>query len=65
MTTRFLIGYVLFALLLAGVAGAIWWMIYNSDRNVRHRERRKRKERYKAGLTALKSSPGEKDQRAD
>jgi len=55
----------LFALLLACVAGAIWWMIHNSERYVRHRERRKRKERYKAGLAALKSSPGEKDQRAD
>ncbi|HSQ96891.1 MAG TPA: hypothetical protein VLM18_12475 [Croceibacterium sp.] len=65
MATRFLISYALFALLLAGLAGAVWWMIYHNERNVRHRERRKRNERYKAGFTAPKSSPGEKDLRAD
>lgn len=42
--------YVLLILLLAGVAFAIWRAIHNSAANVRRRERRERRARYKAAL---------------
>lgn len=65
MTTRFLIGYVLLGFLLAGVIGAIWWMIRNTERNVRRRERRKRKARYRAGLAASQPSLSDEREKAD
>lgn len=48
MTTRHLIGYLLLLLLLAGIAVAVWRVIYNSEHNVRRRERRARRDRYRA-----------------
>ena len=47
MTTRHVIGYLLLLLLIAGVAFGIWRAIYNSEQNVRRRERRARREKYK------------------
>jgi hypothetical protein len=40
------IGYLLIVLLLAGVAFGVKLAIYNSERNVRRRERRARRARY-------------------
>jgi cell division protein FtsL len=48
MTTRLLIGYALLVLLLASCAFGVWWMIHNSRRNVRRRERRARQVRHNA-----------------
>jgi hypothetical protein len=48
MTIRMFIGYLLLVLLLAGVAFAVKLAIYNSDRNIRRRERRARRARYQA-----------------
>jgi CHASE3 domain sensor protein len=48
MTTRLLIGYALLVLLLAGCAFGAWWMIHNSRRNVRRRQRRARQVRHDA-----------------
>jgi CHASE3 domain sensor protein len=43
MTTRLVLGYALLVLLVAGCASAIWWAIYNSERNVRRRKRHARR----------------------
>ena len=51
MTTRHLIAYALIVLLLAGAAVAIWRTIYNSEHNVRRRERRARHERHRRNDT--------------
>lgn len=48
MTIRMFIGYLLIALLLAGVAFGLKLAIYNSERNVRRRERKARRARYHA-----------------
>jgi hypothetical protein len=48
MTTRLLIGDVLLVLLRAGCAFGAWWMIHNSRRNVRRRQRRARQVRHNA-----------------
>jgi cell division protein FtsL len=48
MTTRVLIGYALLVLLLASCAFGVWWMIHNSRRNVRRRQRRARQVRHNA-----------------
>ena len=48
MTTRHIIGYLLLLLLLAAIAFGVWRAVYNSERNVRRRERRARRERHKA-----------------
>lgn len=50
MTTRHIIGYLLLLIMLAAGAVAIRWAVYNSERNVRRRERRARRARYKAQL---------------
>jgi hypothetical protein len=43
MMTRLVIGYALLVVLVAGCAFAIWWAIYNSERNVRRRKRHARR----------------------
>ena len=48
MTIRMFIGYLLIVLLLAGVAFGVKLAIYNSERNVRRRERKARRARYHA-----------------
>jgi hypothetical protein len=57
MTTRLVIGYALRVLLMAGGAFAVWWMIHNSERNVRRRKRHARR----AGRKPGKSPDGEVD----
>jgi hypothetical protein len=48
MQTRELVAYLLLALLVAGAAFVAWRMIYNSEENVRRRNRKERRERRKA-----------------
>ena len=50
MTTRHVIGYLLLLLMLAAIAAGVRWAIYNSERNVRRRERRARRDRYRTQL---------------
>jgi hypothetical protein len=52
MTTRLEMAYLLLALLVAGAGFAVWWMIRNTERNVRRRNRRERRARYKADMAA-------------
>lgn len=43
MTTRLAIAYLLLALLAAGAIFLVWWVVHNSEHNVRRRERRGRR----------------------
>lgn len=47
MPTRLLIAYLLMALLGSGLAGMIWWAIYNSPQRKMRRHYRARREREK------------------
>jgi uncharacterized protein HemX len=55
MQNRVLIAYLLFILLAVGLAFWAWWAVYNSETNVRRRERRQRKARYRAEMAMRQS----------
>jgi NADH:ubiquinone oxidoreductase subunit 3 (subunit A) len=59
MHTRRLIAYALFALLLVAGIFAVRWLVQHSERNVRRRERRERRARYKAGLASREEAQGD------
>ncbi len=56
MTTRHIVGYLLLMLMIVAGAAAVRWAMYNSERNVRRRERRARRDRYRTQLARQTSA---------
>nr|WP_166174913.1 hypothetical protein [Altererythrobacter segetis] len=64
MATRLVIGYALLVLLVAGCGFAVWWAIYNSERNVRRRKRHARRAGRKARVPSQEGISGERSDEA-